>query len=459
MTGRIHLVGIGGAGMSAIAKVLHQRGQNVGGSDMLESIYSRQLEDMGIKVHYGHKASNIDNASVVVASSAIPEDNVELAAARSAGLKVLRRDTYLPSLLEGYRVVAVAGTHGKTTTTGLIAFILDRLGLTPGFIVGGVLADFNTNAQAGQGDLFVIEADEYACTFLALEPEVAVITNIEHDHPDCYPTREDFELAFKQFADQVDKKLILCGDDPAAAALRPSKAEVIRYGFEDHNHWQAVDVRPNAAGGSDFVALHQDRESSLVRTRLPGRHNVLNALAALAVIEALGLDAMKAREALTEYRGVSRRFEILGESMGVIVVDDYAHHPTEIRATLQAARSRYPERKIVAVFQPHTYSRLKTLWEDFAGAFDQADLVVVLDVFASREQPDPEVKVEQLSEQIKSVEARYIAGMQEAAEYLTQHVKSGSIVITLSAGDGNRVGNMLLSELQRREESHHGDEE
>jgi UDP-N-acetylmuramate--alanine ligase len=186
---------------------------------------------------------------------------------------------------------------------------------------------------------------------------------------------------------------------------------------------------------------------------------VLNALAALVVGETLGLDTMQAREALTEYRGVSRRFEILGESLGVIVVDDYAHHPTEIRATLQAARSRYPEQRLIAVFQPHTFSRLKALWVDFTQAFDQADLVVVTDVFASREQPDPEVKVEQLSEQINSVESRFIAGMDDAAEYLIQHVKPGSIVITLSAGDGNRVGRMLLSKLQQREESHHGDQE
>ena len=459
MTDRIHLVGIGGAGMSAIARVLHQRGQKVGGSDLSESVYSRQLEDMGIKVDYGHRASNINGASLVVASSAIPDDNVELAAARTAGLPVLRRDAFLPRLVEGCRVIAVAGTHGKTTTTGLIAFVLDKAGLNPGFVVGGVLADFNTNAQAGQSDLFVIEADEYAQTFLALEPELAVITNIEHDHHDCYPTGEEFERAFKQFADQVDETLIVCGDDPVAAALRPVKANVIRYGFDEHNHWRAVDVRPNPAGGSDFVALREEKDSSLVRTRLPGRHNVLNALAALVVGETLGLNAMQAREALTEYRGVSRRFEILGESLGVIVVDDYAHHPTEIRATLQAARSRYPEQRIIAVFQPHTFSRLKALWEDFTQAFDQADLVVVTDVFASREQPDPEVKVEQLSEQINSVESRFIAGMEEAAEYLIQHVKSGSIVITLSAGDGNRVGRMLLSKLQQREESHHGDQE
>lgn len=458
MMQRIHLVGIGGAGMSAIARVLHQRGQPVGGSDLSTSIYSRQLDEMGIDVQYGHKASNINGAELVVASSAVPDDNVELEAARQAGVPVIRRDAYLPQLLESHRVVAVAGTHGKTTTTGLIAFILQAAGLKPGFVVGGVLADFDTNAQAGQGELFVIEADEYARTFLALEPEIAVITNIEHDHPDCYPTEKDFVEAFTQFADQVQKTLVLCGDDPRAAELRPAKANVIGYGFEDHNEWRAVDVRANAAGGSDFLVLRSQTESHLVRTRLPGRHNVLNAMAALAVSETLGLEPKIPREALTEYRGVGRRFEILGESEGVIVVDDYAHHPTEIRATLQAAQSRYPDRKIIAVFQPHTYSRLKALWQDFTQAFDQADRVVVVNVFASREQPDPEVKAEKLSAEIKSVESIYRAGLEEAAEYLAETVPAGSIVITLSAGDGNRVGSLLLSELRQREESRHGDE-
>ncbi|MGD8604006.1 MAG: UDP-N-acetylmuramate--L-alanine ligase [Anaerolineales bacterium] len=456
MKHRIHLVGIGGAGMSAIARVLHQRGLAVGGSDLAASVYSRQLEAMGIEVHYGHQATNINGADLVVASSAIPDDNVELAAARQAGVPVLHRDDYLPQMLADLRVVAVAGTHGKTTTTGLIAYLLEAAGLKPGFVVGGVLTDFDANAQAGGGELFVIEADEYARTFLALAPEIGVITNIEHDHPDCYPTQEDFVGAFTQFAEQVQDTLVVCGDDARAAALEPAKAKVIAYGFEEHNDWRAVDVRPNPAGGSDFLVLNDQADSQLVRIRLPGQHNVLNALAALAVSDCLGLDARATREALLEYHGVSRRFEILGERMGVIVVDDYAHHPTEIRATLQAARSRYPDRKIIAVFQPHTYSRLKALWGDFTQAFKQADQVVVVDVFASREQPDPEVHVERLSEEIESTEAVFISALEEAAAYLADTVTANSVVITLSAGDGNRVGNLLLSKLQQREESHDG---
>jgi UDP-N-acetylmuramate--alanine ligase len=443
--------------MSAIARVLHQRGLPVGGSDLSTSVYSQQLEAMGIEVQYGHNASNINGADLVVASSAIPDNNVELQAARQAGVPVLHRDDYLPQMLADHRVVAVAGTHGKTTTTGLIAYILQAAGLNPGFVVGGVLADFNANAQAGQGELFVIEADEYARTFLALEPEIAVITNIEHDHPDCYPTVEDFIEAFKQFADQVQATLVVCGDDERAARLEPAKAEVISYGFDDHNDWRAVDVRSNPAGGSDFLVLKDQAESQLVRTRLPGQHNVLNALAALAVANGLNLDVKKTREAVREYHGVGRRFEILGESAGVIVVDDYAHHPTEIRATLQAARSRYPERKIIAVFQPHTYSRLKTLWQDFAQAFGQADQVVVVNVFASREQPAPEVEVERLSDEIDAAETVYIPDLDEAAEFLAKSVTADSVVITLSAGDGNLVGSLLLATLQQREESQYGD--
>ncbi|HHH82652.1 MAG TPA: UDP-N-acetylmuramate--L-alanine ligase, partial [Chloroflexi bacterium] len=343
MTGEVHLVGIGGAGMSAIAKILISRGERVRGSDRERSAYAQALEAMGVPVVIGHRAENITDASLVVASSAIPENNVELAAARAAGIPVLRRKDFLSDIVQGKRVVAVAGTHGKTTTTALIACILQAAGKAPSFIVGGQIRGLGTNAQWGEGQDFVIEADEYDRTFLGLEPWLAVVTNVEHDHPDCYPTEAEFKQAFQAFADQVQGLLVVCAEDPGARTLVPGKARLETYGMEAEALWRADEIRPNSAGGSDFLISRAGETLGLARSRLPGRHNVLNVLAAFAASSALGVEFAQAREALTSFQGVGRRFEILGTAGGVTVIDDYAHHPTEIQATLQAARQRYPQ--------------------------------------------------------------------------------------------------------------------
>ncbi|MEJ2011992.1 MAG: UDP-N-acetylmuramate--L-alanine ligase [Anaerolineales bacterium] len=457
MSRRVHLVGIGGAGMSAIARVLLGRGEQITGSDRAHSPYTDALEKMGVQITYGHQARNVSGADLVVASSAVPDDNVELQAAREQGIPVSRRADFLGELTQGFRTVAVAGTHGKTTTTGMIAWILEQDGRRPTFIVGGMLPDLGGNARAGGGSEFVIEADEYDRTFLGLHPDVAVVTNVELDHPDCYPTYEDFERAFAQFADQVGSMLIVCRDDPGAMALKPAHAGRRTYGLDPASDLRAEDVRPNPAGGSDFLVFREQETLGLVRTRLPGEHNVRNALASLAVSEHLGIDFRVAREALTEFHGAGRRFEIKGQAGGVTVIDDYAHHPTEIRATLAAAKQRFPEGEIWAVFQPHTYSRLRALEAEFARAFEDADHLFVTEVFAAREPVDPDFGGEQIAELISHPEVEFVPDFVRLASELARAVRPGDVVITLSAGDGNLVGDRLLEILSRNEgEGDHG---
>jgi UDP-N-acetylmuramate--alanine ligase len=451
MRRHVHLVGIGGAGLSAIARILHERGEKVTGSDLMTSVYSQALERDGVLVTYGHRAENILGADVVVVSSAVPEDNVEVEAARRASIQILHRAAFLGELTAASQTIAVAGTHGKTTTTGLIAWLLNAAGLSPSFIAGGMVRDFGTNARAGGGKHFVIEADEYDRTFLGLRPSVAVVTNVEHDHPDCYPTAKDFRNAFETFVRQVEDLLIVCLDDPGAASLAPVGVPRQTYGLSGEATWRADEIRINAAGGSDFLVLRGDETLGLFRTRLPGKHNVLNVLSALIVGDYLGLDSKVVREALTEYCGVQRRFEIIGEEAGVIVVDDYAHHPTEIKATLAAARQRFPERTLWAVFQPHTYSRTRTLLDAFAESFSDADHVILTEIFAAREVADQEITGRMVADRIVHNDVHFFEQFPQAVEHLLQHVHSGSVVITLSAGDGNEVGRMLLQELAARE--------
>ena len=449
----VHLIGIGGAGLSAIARVLLERGVEVSGSDLVMSPVAKALARDGAQVSEGHAAGNVNGADVVVFSSAVPEDNVEIQAARSAGIPVVGRPAFLGRLMEGQRGVAVAGTHGKTTTTAMIVSILLAAGRDPTFVVGGVLAGLETNARAGMEPLFVIEADEYDCTFLSLAPEVAVVTNVEHDHPDCYPTFEDFREAFEEFVELVPDGglLAVCWDDPVARQIGEQQADakpVTFFGLEEGAAWRAEEISTNFAGGIDFLAVRNGETLGLVRLRVPGAHNGSNALAALAVTDFLGVPFRTAREALTEFRGVARRFEVKGEAGGVVVVDDYAHHPTEIRATLRAAKERFPDRRIWAVWQPHTYSRTKALLPEFAACFDDADEVIVLPIYAARETDTLGVSAERVAEAMDHHGVRAAASMEEALTWLGTEVGSGDVVLTLGAGDGDLVGEWLLEILR-----------
>jgi len=447
MSRKVHFVGIGGAGLSAIARVMKQRGDTITGSDRERSSFAQALEELGIPIVYGHHPENVSGADLVIASSAVPRDNVELQAAEAENIPILRRAAFLSELIAEQQAIAVAGTHGKTTTTGLIAWLLTQANRDPSFIVGGTLSNFNTNAQAGSGDCFVIEADEYDRMFLGLEPSIAVITNVEHDHPDCYPTLDSFRQAFAEFAAGAQDLLVICQDDSGANTLPLPEIACIRYGLTAKADWHAEEIRPNAVGGSDFLVFKHEQTLGLVRTRLPGAHNVLNTLAALIVGDYLGLEFKEMRETLTEFLGVGRRFEIIGEVAGVTIVDDYAHHPTEIKATLHGARQQYPDAEIWAVYQPHTFSRIQALLPDFTDAFEACDHLIVTDIFASREQTDGSIDSRVLVEKIDHPDVKYIGRLESAADYLLERVKGGSLVVTLSAGDGNRVGYRVLEGL------------
>ena len=450
----IHLIGIGGAGLSAIARVLMEQGAEVSGSDLALSPVAEALARDGARVFAGHRAENVDGADLVVVSSAVPASNVELLAARAAGIPVLKRPEFLGQMMDGRLGVAVAGTHGKTTTTAMVASILLEAGRDPTFIVGGVVAGLETNGHAGEGVNFVIEADEYDRTFLSLKPKVAIVTNVEHDHPDCYPTFADFRAAFEEFAALVERDglLAVCWDDPVARELGEWRqavgTAVTFFGLGEGAEWRAEEVRPNFAGGVDFLATREGQVLGLVRLRLPGAHNASNAMAALVVTDFLGVPFRVARAALTEFRGVGRRFEVKGEADGVIVVDDYAHHPTEIRVTLQAARERFPNRHLWAVWQPHTYSRTKTLLNEFAQAFDVADHVIVLPIYASREMDTLGVSSSDVVAAMQHPDARCVESLDEAVVWLGTEVRSGDVVLTLGAGDGDRVGEWLLEVLR-----------
>jgi len=454
---RVHFVGIGGAGLSAIARVLMEQGAVVSGSDLVLSPVAEALARDGAQVFVGHRAEWVEGADLVIVSSAVPEENVEVQAARTAGIPVLHRDRILGDLMEGKIGIAVAGTHGKTTTTAMIATILWHGGRDPSFIVGGVVAGLGTNARAGTGPHFVVEADEYDRTFLGLRPQVAVVTNVEPDHPDCYPTFAELRAAFVQFVALLppDGMLVACSDQPTARELGEERAAhggpVIFYGLREGADWTAQDVRPNPGGGIDFRVLQGGRALGEVHLKVPGPHNVLNALAALAVTHHLGIPFPTARSALEDFRGVARRFEVKGQVEGVIVVDDYAHHPTEIRATLMAARQRFPGRPLWAVWQPHTYSRTKMLLEEFAQAFDQADHVLVLPIYAAREQDTLGVSSAQVVAAMRHPDVRLMSSLEDAVVTLATEVRPGEVVLTLGAGDGNRVGEWLLVALRGEE--------
>ena len=454
----VHFVGIGGAGLSAIARVLMQQGAEVSGSDLVLSPVAEALARDGARVFAGHRAENVAGADVVVVSSAVAASNVEVQAARAAGTPVLKRPELLGRMMNGRVGVAVAGTHGKTTTTAMIASVLLQAGRDPTFVVGGVIAGLGTNARAGEGPLFVIEADEYDRTFLSLKPTAAVVTNVEHDHPDCYPAFADFQAAFEEFTASVPREGLLaaCWDDPVARELgerrRAEGAAVTFFGLGQGAELRAEEVRPNFAGGVDFLATREGQVLGLVRLRVPGMHNASNATGALAVADFLDVPFRVAREALREFRGVGRRFEIKGEAGGgVVVVDDYAHHPTEIRTTLRAARDRFPGRSLWAVWQPHTYSRTVTLLADFAQAFAAADHVVVLPIYAARETDTLGVSSGDVVAAMQHPDARCARSLDEAVVWLGTELRSGDVLLTLGAGDGYRVGEWVLDVLGKEE--------
>lgn len=450
----VHLVGIGGIGLSAIARVLHGWGYPVSGSDQQSSPLTDALAAEGITVMIGHSAAHVEGADLLIISSAIREDNPEVLEAQRQGLSVVKREQFLGELTAGKVTIAVAGTHGKTTTSAMIAWILSQAGLDPTFIVGGVLQNLGTNARAGKGIHFVIEADEYDRAFLGLHPGVAVLTALEHDHPDCYPTLEEMRAAFSAFLGQVEPggTLVVCGEDPGSRALAAQAIGQGRcletFGLDSAWDWWAEGVR--LGNSAAFDVWRKDRQLGLCALQIPGRHNVLNALAALAASHQAGVEFGVAAAALTRFRGTERRFEVKGTVAGVTVVDDYAHHPTEIEATLSAARLKYPGMQIWAVFQPHTYSRTAALLDEFAAAFDGADHVLVTGIYAARESETLGVSGIDVVQRMEHLDARYVETLEGAVAFLLEQVRAGDVVITMGAGDGYKIGEWLLRGLETR---------
>ncbi|MBI3737765.1 MAG: UDP-N-acetylmuramate--L-alanine ligase [Chloroflexi bacterium] len=456
----VHFIGIGGSGLSAIARLLKESGYTVTGSDRALSPFAADLQAVGLTIYIGHHPRNVKGADWVVRSSAVPDENVEIAAAKQAKIPVYKRADFLGKLMEDKIGIAIAGTHGKTTTTAMIAFVLSELKRDPSFIVGGVLNNYGVNARAGKGNSFVIEADEYDRMFLGLKPRIEVVTSIEHDHPDCYPTYEDMVTAFESFVSLLpnDGTLIACIEDAGAAALmnnaRKIGCHVIAYSLQSEMTinapaWvQARAVKPNGRGGFDFDAASNVGEFETVHVSLqvPGEHNVRNALAVLAVIATLGLSLKEAAAALGKFTGTGRRFEVKGEKRGVIVIDDYAHHPTEIKATLSAARARYPGKRIWTVWQPHTYSRTQALFHEFSRAFKDADEVIVTEVYPSRE-PKQDFSSAEVVSAMPHSSARFIASLEETTDYLLKNLRQNDVLIVLSAGDADQVSAKVLAGL------------
>jgi UDP-N-acetylmuramate--alanine ligase len=456
MSGPVHLVGIGGMHMSAIAQLLLADGVPVSGSDLVPSALTRRLGTLGATVFVGHAAEHVGAASLVVATAAAKKDNVELLEAERRGIPVLARHEMVAQLLAGRISVAVAGTHGKTTTSSLIAFVLRACGEDPSFLLGGEAPDLGGNAAAGGGRHVVVEADEYAGAFLAYHPDVAVITNLESDHLDYFGSEEVLIDAFRRFATNVSKggTIVACADSPLlrsmlTAAQGDLAATVAWYSTERDAEWLAGDLALKVGGGSEFTVLRHNEAVARVQLSLPGRHNVANAIAAFAAGSALGLEPRRTAEALGQFSGVHRRFEFVGEARGITIIDDYAHHPSEVRATLLAARQRYPHRRLVIMFQPHTYSRTQYLLDGFRSCFEDADVVYLLQTFAARETADAGMDAHQLGRFLAPEPTGIADSIGQACQMLSASLKAGDVFITLGAGDVTDVGPALLEGLQQ----------
>ena len=460
----VHFIGIGGAGMSGIALVLHQRGYVVTGSDLKESSYVRDLSDAGIEVRVGHDAATIDELApdVVVISSAIPETNPEVIRARELAIPVWPRAKMLSWLSRGATTVAVAGTHGKTTTSSMVATMLDHMGWDPSFLIGGVVEEYGTNGRNGNGGYFVCEADESDGSFLFLDPHVVVVTNIEADHLDHYGTLENIERTFCTFMDLVgdDGTVIICGDDPHYVELaRSTGRRVVTYGFAEGNDYVCVPdpaTDHTLASTFDVCAPSGERVTVTIEAN-PGRHNMANATASIAVADVLGGSLTEAARGLSAFKGARRRFTLRGIVDDITVIDDYGHHPTEIAKTMKAA-SDLDYKRIVSVFQPHRYSRTAALANEFPAAFDDADVVIVMDVFSAGEMPIPGVSGKTVAAGLRTrgkvADVRYVGNRKEVVRTLCDICQPGDLLITQGAGDVTAIGPAFIE--AKREQAEEG---
>jgi UDP-N-acetylmuramate--alanine ligase len=444
----VHLVGIGGAGMSGIARLLLARGVVVSGSDLKDSKLLVQLRAVGAAVSVGHDRGNVGGVGAVIVSTAIPPDNVEVLEARGRGIPVYARAQVLAALMADRRGIAVAGTHGKTTTTSMLAAILERAGEDPTYLIGGDLNESGSNARSGDGEVFVAEADESDGSFLLLNPEVAVVTNVEEDHMDFYADRLEVEAAFSAFIRQA-RVVVACGDDPGVRRVAEGVERMVTYGEDASNDIRVETVEVTREGSRGTVRFPEGAVE--VRLASPGRHYVLNAAAALAGAREVGVPPSRGAPALAGFTGVRRRFEHRGSSRGAEFVDDYAHHPTEIAATLVAARAHGSDR-VVAVFQPHRYSRTASHWRPLGQSLAAADLVVLTDVYDAGEVPIPGITgkllIDALLESSPKTRAVYLPHRADLAPFLAGEVRRGDLVLTLGAGDITMVGEETLALME-----------
>jgi UDP-N-acetylmuramate--alanine ligase len=459
--GRVHFTGIGGAGMSGIARIMLARGISVSGSDAMPSALLDDLGAHGARVHVGHASANLGDlgaGDTLVLSSAIRADNPELTEATRRGMRVMHRAAALASVMAGRRVIAVAGTHGKTTTTSMLTTVLRDCGADPGYVIGGVLNETGLGAEDGAGMDFVAEADESDGSFLLLSPDVAVITNVEADHLDNYESLAEIEAAFATFGSRVTSLVLTCADDPGAEAVAarlepPSPQRVRRYGESCHADYRLGDVQSQGLGVSFSVTADHSPFGEIfaqMTVRVPGRHNALNATAAFAAAVELGFAPPRVTTALAGYRGARRRMELKGEADGVRVFDSYAHHPTELAADLRAARDITPTGRVIAIFQPHLYSRTRIFAADFGAALGLADEAVVLDVYAAREDPEPGVTGALVADAIPGGRARFLPDRTQVAPVITKIAEPGDVVLTMGAGDVTALGPRLVEALGMR---------
>jgi len=451
---RLHFIGIGGAGMSGLARIALSHGITVTGSDAKDSTVLSALQALGAQVSPEHKASQVDGADYIIFSTAIGTSNVELVRAQELQIPVLTRAQALATLMSQDRSIAVAGTHGKTTTSSMLTVALQSCGLDPSFAIGGTLTSSGSNAHKGTGDLFVAEADESDGSFIEYHPNAAIVTNIEHDHVDFFAKPEDVTNAFNSFAATIsqDGILVYCADDAGSAALgrdpklRPD-LKVVSYGTTAGSDLY-IDSINLLAMGSTARALWNGRLVGTLSLQVPGLHNVLNAGAALAMGLALGAPAAELLSGLASFHGAGRRFELKGTVHGIRVIDDYGHHPTEITVTLEAAKRYAGDGRVLAIFQPHRYSRTQAFMKEFSTALDIADEVILLEIYAASEKPIPGVSAAQIASAMER--GQFIPNFIEASDWVIENAKPGDVILTLGAGDVNSLAPIICDGLARR---------
>ncbi len=447
-----HFVGIGGARLSSLAKLYHDRGYIISGSDCQQSKVTRNLAELGIRVEVGHHPSNIEGADLVIYTNAVGNENPEVLEAQKRQIPVMEGAALLGQLMKDVgKGIAIAGTHGKTTTSAMTALILTEAGIDPTVSIGGEVPAFGGNHRSGKSEYMVVEACEFKRSFLELRPTIELITNIDWDHPDCFPTIQDVIKTFADFVNLLPQNglLLAWGDDPNALALAKTyPGKTITFGYQPQFDWELTDIRPEPPLGIAAQIRYRGRAQGVLRLAVPGRHNLQNAMGAVALAVELGVSLQQALDTVSRFAGVHRRFEIKGNVRDALVVDDYAHHPGAVRTTLAAARQVFDGR-IWCVFQPHLFSRTKYLLHEFAQSFANADVVVLADIYPARETDPGDISSAMLAQETAKhhPDVRYIGSLDQTYQYLLQAIQPGDLVITMGAGDIWKVGERLIHEM------------